>query len=264
MEERAKYEVPNIKDIPANCKQFVRQDDVLYVVPGDGCCGPNCASAHLFQDEVYGPKLRRKMNNFAADHFNDGRYKYIANCSNENPFIRKLGGREIKFTDQKKLIQFLKESNEAAFMWTENEDLAILSDLYQIKIKIITINRNNDGEVTVNWIYPDPDLKQFSEFQNVEINDLVMIHENDYHFNLVVDKNSELAKKGSLSYRFNIGPVMSNEENIIKDNKKKDNGEKDDAAELIRISKDLKKCEESKFNIEEEYRKCEKELKVNV
>ena len=25
-------------------------------------------------------------------------------------------------------------------MWTENEDLAILSDLYQIKIKIITIN----------------------------------------------------------------------------------------------------------------------------
>ena len=80
------------------------------------------------------------MNNFAAEHFNDGRYQYIANCSPENPFIRKLGGKNIKFTDQDDLVKFLKESEEAAFMWTENEDLAILSDLYQIKINIQTQN----------------------------------------------------------------------------------------------------------------------------
>ena len=32
------------------------------VVPGDVACGPNSASAFLFQDEVFGHKLRRNMN----------------------------------------------------------------------------------------------------------------------------------------------------------------------------------------------------------
>ena len=52
--------VPNIREIPQNCKHLVDKDDVLYTVPGDGCCGPNCGAAFLFNDEVYGPKLREK------------------------------------------------------------------------------------------------------------------------------------------------------------------------------------------------------------
>ena len=84
--------IPNIGNVPDNCKHLVNKDDVLYLVPGDGCCGPNCASAFLFQDEVYGPKLRRMMNIFFAEHWYD-RYQYITQCSEENPFIRRLGGR---------------------------------------------------------------------------------------------------------------------------------------------------------------------------
>ena len=65
----------------------------------------------------------------------------------------------MKFTDQDNFVKFLKESEEAAFMWTENEDLPILSDLYPIKIKVITTNEIDDKAVTENWIYPDPELK---------------------------------------------------------------------------------------------------------
>ena len=50
------YKIPNIKDVPNNCKHLVKQGDVIYVVPGDGCCGPNCGAAFLFKDEVFGPK----------------------------------------------------------------------------------------------------------------------------------------------------------------------------------------------------------------
>ena len=233
-------------------------------MPGDGSCGPSSAAAHLFKDEVYGPKLRRKMNNFAAEHFNDGRYQYIANCSPENPSIRKLGGKNIESTDQDELIKFLKESEEAAFMWTENENLAILSDLYQIKIKVITTNGIDDKEVTENWIYPDPELKQYSEFQNVEIEDLVLIHENNYHFNLVVDKNSDLAQLGSLSYRFNVRPFLSNEDDI-KTNDNREEKEEDDATiELIKVRKELQQCQNSKSYLEQEYSKCEKELKLKT
>ena len=157
-----KNKVPNIRNIPENCKQFVNKNDVLYIVPGDGCCGPNCASAHLFKDEVYGPKLRRKMNLFAAEHHNQGRYKFIFNCSPETPYIRKLGDGVVKFTVLSELIEFLKKSEKAAFMWTENKDLAILSYLYQINIKIITTKGESDKNVTENWIFPDPELSKFS------------------------------------------------------------------------------------------------------
>ena len=80
-------------------------DDVLYTVPGDGCCGPNCAAAFLFEDEVFGPKLRKSMNRFMAKHWNI-RYKLITKCSPGHPFVRKLGNKTIKLTDPKKLIRF--------------------------------------------------------------------------------------------------------------------------------------------------------------
>jgi hypothetical protein len=104
-----KIRVPNIRDIPMNCKHLLKDDDVLYVVPGDGCCGPNCGAAFLFQDEVYGPKLCIQMNKFVAKHW-QLRYKLITKCSKKTPFIRKLGGGEVKFTDPKKLIKFLENS----------------------------------------------------------------------------------------------------------------------------------------------------------
>ena len=83
------YRVPNIEEVPANCKHLVDIDDVVYVVTGDGSCGPNCGAALLFKDEVYGPRLRREMNKFMAKHWSK-RYKFITNCSPENPFVRKL------------------------------------------------------------------------------------------------------------------------------------------------------------------------------
>jgi hypothetical protein len=113
-----KFRVPNIKEVSANCKHLVNIDDVLYVVLGDGCCGPNCGAAFLFNDEVYGSRLRRKMNIFMAKHWHK-KYKNITNCSEENPFERKLRGGEVKFTDPSKLVKFLLESEEAAFMWSD-------------------------------------------------------------------------------------------------------------------------------------------------
>ena len=64
----------NLRDVPDECKHLVNDDDVVYVVPGDGACGPNSAAAHLFEDEVFGSKLRKQMNIFCANQFHK-RYK---------------------------------------------------------------------------------------------------------------------------------------------------------------------------------------------
>ena len=97
-------------------------------------------------------------------------------------------------------------SKSESYMWSDSEDLAVLSDMYQIRRKIITSNGPDDENVAVNWIYPDLDLKTFAELKNVELNDMVLLHANESHFNLVVSKNSDLAVLGSLSFRFNVDP----------------------------------------------------------
>ena len=58
----------------------------------------------MFNDEVYGPQLRRVMNVFFAENWYE-RYQYITQCSENHPFVRQIGGGgEIRFIDPQKLI----------------------------------------------------------------------------------------------------------------------------------------------------------------
>ena len=61
-EDEVLFKAPNLKNIPPGCRHLVNQGDVVYVVPGHGACCPNCATAFFFNDEVFGSKLRRRMN----------------------------------------------------------------------------------------------------------------------------------------------------------------------------------------------------------
>ena len=75
-------------------------------------------------------------------------------------------------------------------MWTDSEHLAVISDMYQIRIKVITSKGRDDKNPYISWIYPDASMKKFAELNNVDIDDMVLFHENDCHFNLVVNNNS--------------------------------------------------------------------------
>ena len=198
-EKPKSYKISNIKDIPDNFKHLVKDGDMVYVVPADGCCGPNCAAAFLFKDEVFGPKLRRAMNIFFSNHWYN-RYQYLSQCSPKHPFERRVKGEKISYTDPIKLIEYLKNSDDAEYMWSDSEGLAIIADMYQIKIKIITTKGMHDDKPTENWIYPDLKMAEFAELKGVDIDDMVLLHENDVHFNLVVAGDSDLATQGSLSY----------------------------------------------------------------
>ena len=145
------------------------------------------------------------MNIFMAEHWYD-RYQYISQCSPGHPFVRKLGSISKEYTDPEKLIEFL-QSDEAAYMWTDSEDLSIIADMYQVKIKVITTKGRADKNPTVNWITPDVGLKKFAQLKGVELGVMTLLHEDNIHFNLVIDKKSDLAILGSLSYRFNVGPT---------------------------------------------------------
>ena len=61
--------VPNVKPIPDNVAHLVNEGDKAYCVPGDGSCAPSPASAFLFRDEIFGRKLKQKMNEFMAKYW---------------------------------------------------------------------------------------------------------------------------------------------------------------------------------------------------
>ena len=254
--------IPNIKPVPANCLHLVNDGDKVYTVPGNGACGPNAIAAHLFKDEIFGPKLRKKMNQFFARHW-EKKYKFKTQCSKESPYVRKLGGGGVvSFTEPKKLIEYLNKSEEAEYMWIDSEDLITVSDMYQVVIKVITTKGEDDVNPTVNWVLPDEDMKDFAELKNVEIENCVLIHENDVHYNLIVPGDSELARLGSLSFRANIGPIIRiTEEEEHKDINIHDQDDWKKSKEIKELQQELKKVK-SNFNcLESEYKQCEAKLK---
>ena len=140
-------------------------------------------------------------------------------------------------------------------MWNDSEDLAIIADMYQMKIKIVTTKGLKDDNPSVNWIHPSSDLKKFAELKDVNIDDLVLLHVKDTHFNLVISNESDLAKYGSLSYRFYIGPIDETDgstDELISEEKEIG------LEETTNTKKALKECEKAKTIIEAEYYKCEK------
>ena len=170
-----------------------------------------------------------------AKHWNI-RYKYITQCSSGHPSVTRLGDKTISYIDPQELLDFLTNSEKAAFIWTDSEDLAVISDKYQIQIKVITTKGVEDKHPTINWIHPEEKLK---ELKDVDMEEMVLLHENDSHFNLVVNKESDLAAFGSLSYRFK--DVSTGHEKENKD-----------------IENTIILCKES------QYIHCEKELRLKT
>ena len=96
---------------------------------------------------------------------------------------------------------------------------------------------------------------------------MTLLHENDIHFNLVISKNSDLAKLGSLSYRFNVGPLLKRNEEEKENNETEDNVKDMDTemVEATQLSKNtteletkLAQSEEKRKELLEKYLKLEK------
>ena len=73
----------------------------------------------------------------------------------ETPFKRRVKNEIVEFTDPEDLINYLKTSDDAMYMWSDSEDLVVIADMYQLRIKIITTKGAQDKKPTVNWILPD-------------------------------------------------------------------------------------------------------------
>ena len=67
---------------------------------------------------------------------------------------------------------------------------------------------------------------------------MILLHQEENHFDLVVSRNSNLETQGSLSYRHNIGPTI-----VVDDNEGKDDEDVTNTGEIDNI-KDSKNISE--------------------
>ena len=204
---------PNVTELPLNVKHLVDEGDLQFLVPPDGACAPNAGAAHFFKDPKFGPKFRMIMNNFIADKW----FYYQQKIS--FPYTRKIGvkGDFVRFEigEEQKFRQFLR-TKRAAYLWSDNEDLHVMSNLYQIQIMVITTKGEQDSHPTVTWIGPDPELDDHKLLPAGVVPDMKLLHYDELHFNLIISQNSDLAKIGTLSQ------YLDEEEKMLIDDGKED------------------------------------------
>ena len=92
---------------------------------------------------------------------------------------------------------------------------------------------------------------------------MVLLHEDGSHFNLIISKDSDLAKLGSLSYRFNVGPIVKNNTESTSEEKQMKENESD-KDKIVNLEKELKKCKDDNKRLKSAYTECEKEVRLKT
>ena len=138
--------------------------------------------------------------------------------------------------------------------------------MFQVNIKIITTKGPSDTNPTVNYVTYEKDMAEFAEIKNVDLGEMVLLHQNESHFDLIVSGNCDLAKLGSLSHRFGVVPLFeigeeTNDDEDIGDEEDCEKKDEESLVDVDNLKKKLKQSQERNSVIEREYVLCEKELR---
>ena len=238
--QKRKHE--NVTEIPTNIKHLVEEGSLQFLVQPDGACAMNAGAAHCFRDPKYGPQLRMVLNNHWAD-----RWSYYKNHVSF-PYVRKVGvkGDFVRFEtgEEERFCEFLR-SPDSAYLWSDNLDLQLLCNVYQMQIKVITTKGIEDQHPNVTWLSPNPELKKFQILPVGIVPNMTLIHYDEKHYNLVVPKNHELVETGTLSQ------LDKKVEHPVSDE------EEPDKCQDEKLTQILKKYEESQALIQTLYQKIE-------
>ena len=131
---------------------------------GDGACGAHCVASNFYHDETLGHYVRRNVNDHIVDFW---------------PFYE----------------PFVK------FPWMDHHDLQAVSNMYQVPVHILTTGVGM-VEPKARWTHLEPDIRLESFRSKLgELPELWILHSDNIHFDLLIRKDSKLAKEGSINQR---------------------------------------------------------------
>ena len=181
---------PHLKQVPDNIKHFTNTDDIILKIVPDGACAPRAGAAHIFEDQDEGIRFRSVINTHIAD-----RWSYYSEKISF-PYVREIGtsGKNVKFQNSQEYLDFLRTNPDAAFLWSDNEELIAIANLYQIDIDIIKTKGPDDKNPSLNKIKADSKLAEFAILPKGKVQNMTLINTNESHYDLIISKTSRIAQ----------------------------------------------------------------------
>ena len=167
------------------------QDYCIWSVEPDGACGSTCTAVHCHRDKKLGKYVRRNINEYLIEFWPFFKAYF------QFPLEVKVGLTNRKFEDDKRFLEFLKKDQQSGLVWMDHFGLQIVSNMYQISVHVLTTGVPGLVEPRARWTHIEPDTR-LSSFSTVHkgLADMWLIHVDEIHFDLLIRKDSELARVG--------------------------------------------------------------------
>ena len=170
---------------------------------GNGACGTNCGAIHTLEDDSMeaGIKMKRKINFHMADNFDDV-YSNIIGI----PYSETVYGEEDRqiCNTSEELKTFLK-SDRALQVYSNFQEMQAMSNLFNMPIDIFTYGTRvfADGgrSQIAEWrerILPMAEAAHLAEYEVGHFPPMALYHNDDNHFDLLVEDTSRLVTSGLL------------------------------------------------------------------
>ena len=251
-----------VEEIDPKFHHMVGDTNIKYPGPMNGNCQGASKAALLFQDPSKGPELSAAENEYLITH-----WEYFKDFIVFPHTIKVLGGTNITFENEQSFHKYLWENPESNYMWGDHQQLQITSNMYNVKINILTINHNGQGSVLKEPFMPDPRLREFARLppNQAVAKDMMLMYSNGNHFDALIGKNHPLLTMGTIS------DLEKEENKKDKDYTFKEKETNDDKKDKDKIIKDLqnkiKQVEDLYRGSEDQVKELEEEkdrLKIDV
>ena len=112
------------------------------------------------------------------------------------PYHRQFGvqGEWEIFKTPDEYLKYICNNEKAELLWTDNEEIHAMANLYQINIKVIRTKGVDDPNPTINIVGPKPILNEFSILPAGIVPDMTLLYSHDSHYDLIVSRSSRLAQ----------------------------------------------------------------------
>ena len=213
-------------------KGYNINEHMIQRVGGGGMCGVNCVSLHTTGSREQAKEIRLNINEHIVEHW-DNIYKDSFNF----PYTERVGIKSKTLKNEDEYIDFLLHNKEeASTLWMTPIDMQAASTMLNMNVSILTTgitSTNNhrcvrckpgiefsneeylrlhtknvhnkveteeerEGRIQrARWSELSPDNRIKDVIPNEKEEELILIHEDDIHYNLIVHKSHNAFKESS-------------------------------------------------------------------
>ena len=223
------------------------KENKLIRVSGGGKCGLNCVSLHTTGSEEMADEIATNKNQHIVENWEN-----IYKNSFEFPYTERIGGGTRTFNSEDEFLTFLlTEKDKASALWMTHTGMQAVSRMLNLNISILTTgvsppvssmcvkckpqqvftNEKNfrehkekvhnrieseeekEGRIQrARWTHLKPDKRIIKNVFDEKPEELVLLHDDEVHYNLIVHKSHNTYKKKDI-FKKHIEQVHEDQQN---------------------------------------------------